>query len=148
MKERNHKQITVFSGAVLKEGRILMSLRNEEGCSGAHMKWELPGGKAEASENAEEAVLREILEETGVQAKVIDLIPIAQTHHWNYDWGTQQTFCFYYLCDYVSETGKPRDHKVIRYEWFPLEEALMLDSLPGTSEVIDHIITFNKISKP
>lgn len=139
-KTSTHKQITVFSGAVLNDGKILMTLRDEKGCDGAHMKWELPGGKAEAGENAEEAVLREIFEETGVRAEVTGVIPVVQTHHWDYEWGKQQTFCLYYLCDFISKENVPKDHRVSKCEWFSLDSAVSLECLPGTTEIIQHIV--------
>jgi len=139
MKKVGHKQITVFSGAVLHDDKILMTLRNEKACEGAHMKWELPGGKAEPGEDAEDAVTREILEETGIKARVRHVLPIVQTHHWEYDWGNQQTFCVYYLCEYLSKEGEPTDHKISSYKWFSFEEAILLDSLPGTAEIIENI---------
>jgi ADP-ribose pyrophosphatase YjhB (NUDIX family) len=45
-------------------GRVLLAVRAEL------QGWELPGGEARAGESGEQAVAREILEETGVAAEV------------------------------------------------------------------------------
>lgn len=44
------KQITIFSGAVVKGDQILMVQRTEEECPEAHLKWEFPGGKVDFGE--------------------------------------------------------------------------------------------------
>ncbi len=130
------KQITVFSGCVVKDGKVLMSLRSEPECPAAHMKWEFPGGKADFGETPEECVAREILEETGVEVKVIKLLPEVWTSYWEYDWGTQQTLCFVYLCEFVSQTEVEKDHHVEKIEWIKIEDIKELPSLPGSNEVL------------
>jgi 8-oxo-dGTP diphosphatase len=53
-------------GAVIKDasGRLLLVRRGHEPGAGL---WSLPGGRVEPGETGEEAVAREILEETGLQ---------------------------------------------------------------------------------
>jgi 8-oxo-dGTP diphosphatase len=130
------KQITVFSGCVVKDGKILMSLRSEPECPEAHMKWEFPGGKADFGETPEECVAREILEETGVEVKVLKLLPKVWTSYWEYDWGTQQTFCFVYVCEFISQKEVEKDHHVEKIEWKKIEDIEKLATLPGTKEVL------------
>lgn len=130
------KQITVFSGCVLRDGKILMVLRNEPECVEAHLKWEFPGGKVDFGETPEESVRREILEETGVEVSVKDLIPWVGTSYWEYEWGTQQTLCFVYLCEFVSQKEVEKDHHVEKIDWIPVEDIKELPSLPGTNEVL------------
>lgn len=52
---------------VEKDGRVLLGVRNKEPESG---KWVLPGGKVEPFESFEDAVKRELLEETGLEIDV------------------------------------------------------------------------------
>jgi mutator protein MutT len=52
------------------EGRILLHLRTDN----AH--WGLPGGSIETGETAEEAIVREVKEETGYDVAVVRLIGI------------------------------------------------------------------------
>jgi 8-oxo-dGTP diphosphatase len=133
------KQITVFSGCIVQDGKILMALRSEPECPEAHMKWEFPGGKADFGETPEECVAREILEETGVEVKVIKLLPQVWTSYWDYDWGTQQTFCFVYLCEFVCQKQVQKDHHVEKIEWKKIEDIQKLETLPGTKEVVAFI---------
>lgn len=116
-----------------------MVLRNEPECVEAHMKWEFPGGKVDFGETPEESVAREILEETGVKVKVVKMIPWVGTSYWEYAWGVQQTLCFVYLCDFVSQTKVEKDHHVEKIEWKKIEDIAKLETLPGTKEVLDLI---------
>jgi len=60
-------------GAVLKNGQILLIKRKNEPFKG---KWALPGGYVEYGEKVEDAVIREVLEETGLKTKIINLFDI------------------------------------------------------------------------
>jgi 8-oxo-dGTP diphosphatase len=58
----------VVGAAILRHGRVLAARRTapaELACG-----WELPGGKVEPGETAEEAVVREIREELGCEVSV------------------------------------------------------------------------------
>ena len=130
------KQITIFSGVLLKDNKILMTQRDEKECPAAHLKWEFPGGKCDFGETPQEALKREFLEETGMEVQVKELLPFVQTNYWQYEWGTQQTICFIFLCEFVKQHEVKKDHHVADIKWFPIDEIIKLDSLPGTSEVI------------
>jgi 8-oxo-dGTP diphosphatase len=54
-------------GAVLLNGQILLIQRKNEPFKG---KWALPGGFVEYGEKVENAVIREVFEETGLRTKI------------------------------------------------------------------------------
>ncbi|OGH10481.1 MAG: hypothetical protein A2857_00745 [Candidatus Levybacteria bacterium RIFCSPHIGHO2_01_FULL_36_15] len=137
------KQIAVFSGCVIKDGCVLMVLRNEKECPKAHLKWEFPGGKVNFGETPEKSVAREILEETGVVIKIKKLLPFVQTSYWEYEWGVQQTLCLVYLCNFVRQRKILKDHHVEKIDWIRIDEVLKLPTLPGTKEVLNLAIKFN-----
>ena len=126
------KQITVIAGLVVRDGKLLMVKRNEPEAKGAHMKWEFPGGKVDFGETPEQAIVREIKEETGIVCKAKRLLPITVTTNWEYSWGIQHTLIFGFECEFVSEGKRRSDHHVDSIEWVPLNEVLKKDSLPGT----------------
>jgi mutator protein MutT len=70
------KQITIVLGIVKNEyGHYLLGKRNEPALPGIHEKWNILGGKIEFGEKAEQAVVREIKEESGLDVKVVRLLP-------------------------------------------------------------------------
>ena len=54
-------------GAIIKDNKILLIKRKNDPFKG---KWALPGGFVEYGEKVEDAVVREVLEETGVIAVI------------------------------------------------------------------------------
>src|SRR5258708_2661643 len=126
------KQITVITGLVIKDDKVLLVQRNEPECPGAHLKWELPGGKVDFGETPNQAIAREILEETGVKVKVKSLLPISLTSYWEYSWGTQQVLLFIFLCEFISQHKTKKDHHVKKIAWVEINKVNDLETLPGT----------------
>jgi len=60
-------------GVVIAEGRALLIRRGSEPLLG---EWSIPGGMLELGETLEEGVARELLEETGLTVRVIELIEV------------------------------------------------------------------------
>jgi mutator protein MutT len=61
-------------GAVVLDGsQVLLIRRGQEPQKGA---WSLPGGAVELGETLEEAVCREVLEETGLEVEVVRLVEL------------------------------------------------------------------------
>ncbi len=86
----------VVVGVVLRDNKVLMIKRaKKEG----ELLWAFPGGKVEDGETLEEAVVREVYEETGVNVSVNSLL--GDRVHPN-----TLVKMTYFLCDYV--TGEVR----------------------------------------
>ena len=63
----------VVGGAVLDAGRLLAARRSAPPALAG--RWELPGGKLEAGERPEDALVRELREELGVEVEPLSRIP-------------------------------------------------------------------------
>jgi len=81
-------------GIVIKDDQVLLMHRRRDG----REYFTFPGGGVEEGENVEEAVARELREETTVKIAIKRLL-----YHQFYDDGTEQ---YFYLCDWLS--GVPR----------------------------------------
>jgi 8-oxo-dGTP diphosphatase len=63
----------VVGGALLHEGRVLAARRSAPPELAG--RWEFPGGKAEPGETQEQALVRELREELGVEARPLEQLP-------------------------------------------------------------------------
>ena len=77
---RTHPIVLVAAVALLnRDGKVLIA-RRAPGRPLAGL-WEFPGGKVEAGEEPETALIREILEELGIEIARADLVPLTFASH-------------------------------------------------------------------
>ena len=100
----------------------------------------LPKGGAAEGETGAEAALREVREETGVEARVIE--PLGDVRYWYRRGGRRvhKTVTFF-LCDYVSGSTEDHDHEVDDARWIPLRDALTTLSYPGERALIERALS-------
>ena len=132
---RYPKRPMVGVGAIIFDGaRILMAQRGKEPLKGW---WSLPGGALEIGERLEQAVCREVLEETGLVVEPVGLFEIFERIMPDSEGSVEY---HYVLIDYVCRiTGgdlQPGDD-VSRVEWFRRRELSHLQITEGTLGVIE-----------
>jgi len=69
-REYPERPIVGVGGIVISAGRVLLVRRGAPPLEG---EWSIPGGTLEAGETLAEGVRRELAEETGIEARVLDL---------------------------------------------------------------------------
>ena len=62
-------------GVVIRDGRVLLIRRGKEPFKG---EWSIPGGHLEWGETIEQAVVRELHEETGLEVRVGELLEVVE----------------------------------------------------------------------
>ncbi|MFJ7303543.1 (deoxy)nucleoside triphosphate pyrophosphohydrolase [Streptomyces sp. NPDC099088] len=67
------ERIVVVAGALVHEGRLLAARRSAPPELAG--RWELPGGKVEPGEAPEQALVRELREELGVETELLERVP-------------------------------------------------------------------------
>ena len=123
--------------AVLFSGnKVLLTLRLNEPSRG---RWSLPGGVVELGETVEDALTRELLEETGIQARpeklltVFDSIVKGDEGRVRYHYVLSE-----YLCTLLGgELCASSD--VGQAWWVPIEELDSLEMNPGTRRFIKRV---------
>lgn len=124
-KEKNMKQVTAVAGVITNEkGEILCTLRDKGKYDYVSYKWEFPGGKLEAGETNEQALVRELHEELEIDVKVEGFC--YQIEH---DYPDFHLSMAVYNCKLLSNSLKVNVHKDIK--WLPKSELLTLDWAPA-----------------
>ena len=120
---------SVCVGAVaIDDGRLLLVRRVNEPGQGT---WSVPGGRVEPGETIQEAVVRELLEETGVEGVCMGLIGVAEviddTHH-------------HVILDYAVEVLAPAPPSAgsdaAEARWVPLHDVAEMDLVEGLAEFL------------
>jgi mutator protein MutT len=114
-------------GAVLvHEGRVLLIRRGKEPLRG---RWVVPGGTVEAGETLQEALVREIREETGIVVRPREVVLVFDRIERDGGGAVRYHYVIIdYLCDYVS--GTPRAGSDAEAVAFVAPDELAAYSLP------------------
>jgi len=101
-REYPEKPIVGVGGVVIEERRALLIRRGSEPLLG---RWSIPGGTLELGETLIEGTERELMEETGLAVRVLDLIEIFERI--DFGGGADETWTT------LEERRRPRFHFVI-----------------------------------
>ena len=87
--------------------------------------WALPKGWVEKGEDLEQTAVREVREETGLDAKVLrKLGEVTYEFYSKADRSRISKTVHLFLMEYVGGTTSEHDDEVEEVRWFPLEDAL------------------------
>ncbi|MDO8541886.1 MAG: (deoxy)nucleoside triphosphate pyrophosphohydrolase [Opitutaceae bacterium] len=111
------------------DGRVLVAQRPAHKHLG--LKWEFAGGKVEASEEPQSALIREIREELGCDISIAGDLP-AFTH----DYGTVLIEMIPFICALVPGSPPPHPHEHVAVRWVTLEEINTIDLAPADWPVV------------
>ena len=119
---------TVVAAVIERDGLILITQRDAE--SWHAFKWEFPGGKVEAQETPEEAVVRELEEELAIQARIAGEI---MRYKYQYPGRPPILLIFYRIVDFA---GEPQNLQFAQMRWESPERLHEYDFLEGDREFL------------
>jgi 8-oxo-dGTP pyrophosphatase MutT (NUDIX family) len=107
--------------------------------------WALPKGLIDQGEKPEQAAVREVAEETGVEARLVTKLGDIR---YVYMWADERVFkvVSFYLLRYRSgrlgEIAPEQQVEVAEARWFPLEEGPRLLAYKGEREMAEKALAF------
>lgn len=132
------KKINIIASAcVVDNNKVLLVQENKEEIKGL---WDLPGGKVKSNEDIKQAVIREILEETGYKIELNNILLIQ-----NYVTNKGVLLIIYFNAKLLDNKQlKYRENEIKSVKWFSLEE---LKNMPkesirggdGFDKILDNI---------
>ena len=130
----NMKQIEVVAAIIRKGDKIFATQRGygEWGYGEWKDWWEFPGGKMEAGETPEKALVREIREELSAEISVDEYLCTI-----NYDYPKFHLTMHCYLCSLVTEALHLNEHEAAK--WLEKDELDSVKWLPADYEVLEEV---------
>jgi 8-oxo-dGTP pyrophosphatase MutT (NUDIX family) len=124
---------TSYGGVVLRGEELLVITPAGKRVTG------LPKGGMEDGETPEQVAAREVREETGVVANVLE--PLGDVRY-TYRRGGRRVrkTVHFFLCEYVRGSTSDHDHEVDDARWITLESALQALSYPGERALIERLL--------
>ena len=123
------KTIRVVAAIIVENGKVFATQR---GYGEFKDGWEFPGGKIEADETPEAAIVREIQEELDTEVEVVELL---DTVEYDYPKFHLSMDCFW--AEPVSEDWVLKEHKAAR--WLTDEELDLIGWLPADVALVEKI---------
>ena len=135
-REYPERPIVGVGGVVIDGGRVLLVRRGTEPLRG---EWSIPGGTLELGEVLEEGVARELLEECGLEVRVLDLIEVFDRIYFdnggNVESAKVKPRFHYVIADFLCEriAGEPVAGSDVTEVTFASEEELAKYHLTETA---------------
>ncbi len=121
------KTIEVVAAIIRKDGKIFATQR---GYGDFKDWWEFPGGKIEAGETPEQALMREIREELSTDITIESLL-----HTVEYDYPKFHLTLHCYLCTLASDSLRLNEHEAAC--WLGKDDIHTVQWLPADEEVLE-----------
>jgi len=132
--------IVGVGGILIENGKILLIKRATEPNKGL---WTIPGGKIKFGEKIEDALKREMLEETGLEVEVLNLEDIYELIMSN-----GEVRYHYIILDYRVRriSGEPKSSTdALELKWFSKEELKHIETTETMKKLLDKLIKRGEI---
>lgn len=133
MSKNEMAPISGVSMCVVKDNKVLLAKRANPTSYGL---WSFPGGHVEKGEALRDAALRELAEETGINAEIVKLIDTIDIIHRDSSGEIEAHFILsVFLGNWIGgEAVADSDASDVR--WVSADEVEQLQTTPGTAELV------------
>ncbi|MBS3053011.1 MAG: NUDIX domain-containing protein [Candidatus Aenigmarchaeota archaeon] len=127
----------IVGGALFQKGKLLVVKRTKERVLWPNL-WEIPGGRVEGNESDEEALVREFLEETELQIRIIKKY---NEFYYKYAGKDSVESDFIIQADSFAVKIDPNEHT--EYRWITKDELRSLEISPDMRKSIEKAFEVN-----
>jgi len=128
-------------GVVVSEGQVITIVPVKRAADGRRVRG-LPKGHLDGDETPEEAARREVAEETGVDAELLEQLGDVEYLYDRRGRAINKVVRFY-LFAYRSGDVADHDHEIEEARWMPLEQAAEQLTYPGEREMVKRALSRN-----
>ena len=126
-------------GVVLRDGDVLLVVPTRRAANGARVV-ALPKGHLDGDETDEQAAAREVREEGGVEAELIE--PLGEVrYHYRRDGRLINKRVRFFLFAFRSGSPENHDHEIEEARWVPMEQALAELTYPGERDMVRLVLS-------
>jgi 8-oxo-dGTP pyrophosphatase MutT (NUDIX family) len=126
-------------GVVVCDGQVITIVPVKRAADGSRVLG-LPKGHLDGAETPEEAARREIAEETGVDAELVEALGDVEYRYERRGRPINKVVRFY-LFAYRSGDVADHDHEIEEARWIPLEQAAEQLTYPGEREMVKRALS-------
>jgi 8-oxo-dGTP pyrophosphatase MutT (NUDIX family) len=136
---RGEEQERSAGGVVVRGGETIVIVPTRRGAQGQKVL-ALPKGHVDPGETPDQTALREVREETGVEAELVERLGEVR---YFYQRGGKRIFkrVTFYLLAYRDGSLEDHDDEVEEARWMPLEEAVTALSYDGEREMAQRALS-------
>ena len=129
-------------GVVVRGGEVVVIVPTRRSASGNKVL-ALPKGHVDPGETPAQAAQREVREEAGIEAALVDRL--GEVRYWYQRDGRRiPKVVTFYLFDYVGGDVADHDHEVEEARWMPLEQAGRELTYKGEREMVERAVGFRR----
>jgi 8-oxo-dGTP pyrophosphatase MutT (NUDIX family) len=133
----------VSAGGVVVSGDQVVVIVPTRRAANGNKVLALPKGHVDPGETPEQAAEREVREEAGVEARLVDRL--GEVRYWYQRDGRRiPKVVTFFLFDYVSGDVDDHDHEVEVARWMPLAQAARELSYKGEREMVERAVGFRR----
>jgi 8-oxo-dGTP pyrophosphatase MutT (NUDIX family) len=141
--EKAFKEFAIYFKTMQAAGGLVINDKDQLLMIHRFEHWDFPKGKVEKDEEVEQAAIREVMEETGIEnVSITKSIPTTY-HIYNYydKWILKETFWYLMFSDFRGELIPQLEEDIVAAKWIPLDflGEYILDSYAALQDLVETV---------